>query len=358
MCLWTVYLRVVYLWAVCLWAVCLWAVLVPCMCLARALLEPCAARRVCAYRQAFYNLAMVLVAGSANLDFVVRAPRIPAPGQTLLGHSFRTDTGGKGANQAIACARAGGVPTRMLLALGCDSFAEPIEQALNAAGVALHVVRSDLPTGTAFICVADDAENAITVAPGANQALLAQHLPALSGVQYLLLQLETPLPTVMAYAAAGHEAGVTVVLNAAPGQPLPAELLALVDVLVVNQGELSQVTNCHGNVAECLAQLPGVPCVVVTLGAQGCCIRVAHSSGARYLSEAAFNIAAVDTTAAGDTFCGVLVASLAQQRTLEQSLVRASAAAALACTRAGAQDSIPTRAEVDQFLNTIGAYRQ
>ena len=301
---------------------------------------------------------MVLIAGSANLDFVVRAPRIPAPGQTLLGNSFRTYAGGKGANQAMACARAGGVPTRMLLALGRDSFAEPIEQALASAGVALHVVRSDLPTGTAFICVADDAENAITVVPGANHALLPEHLPSLSGVQYLLLQLETPLTTVMAYAAAGHEAGVTVVLNAAPAHALPAELLALVDVLIVNQGELSQVTNCPGSVAECLAQLPGVPCVVVTLGAQGCCARVIHSSGERYLCEAAFNITAVDTTAAGDTFCGVLVASLAQQHTLEHSLTRASAAAALACTRAGAQDSIPTRDELDQFLNSKGTSRK
>ena len=290
---------------------------------------------------------MILVAGSANLDFVVRAPRIPAPGETVLGSGFRTFAGGKGANQAIACARAGGVATQMLLGLGRDSFAEPIEASLTQAGVALHVHRtSDLPTGTAFICVSDDAENAITVAPGANSALRAEHLPDLAGVSHLLLQLETPLPTVTAYAAAARNAGVKVVLNAAPAQPLPSDLLELVDVLVVNEGELASISHCAGSVDDCLVKLPDVPCVVVTLGRRGC---VARAAGLTTI-QAAFAVTAVDTTAAGDTFCGVLVASLAQQHNLAHALVRASAAAALACTRPGAQDSIPTQGEIDQFL--------
>ena len=194
---------------------------------------------------------MILVAGSANLDFVVRAPHIPAPGETVLGGDFKTYPGGKGANQAIACARAGGVATSMLLGLGRDSFAQPIEASLNAAAVHLHIVRTDdLPTGTAFICVAASAENAITVAPGANSALRAEHLPDLSGFNYLLLQLETPLATVTAYAQAARKAGVAVVLNAAPAQALPNELLALVDVLVVNEGELASISNCTGSVAD------------------------------------------------------------------------------------------------------------
>jgi ribokinase len=291
---------------------------------------------------------MILVAGSANLDFVVRAPHIPAPGETVLGSDFRTFAGGKGANQAIACARAGGVATQMLLGLGHDSFAEPIEASLNAAGVRLHVVRAEnLPTGTAFICVSDDAENAITVAPGANSALRAEHLPDLKGVQYLLLQLETPLETVAAYAAAARKAGVKAVLNAAPAQALPFELLAYVDVLVVNEGELASISNCTGSVADCLNQLPDLPCIVVTLGGRGCCARVAGD----IVLQRAFAVTPIDTTAAGDTFCGVLVASLAQQHTLALALERASAAAALACTRPGAQDSIPTCTEVDQFLS-------
>ncbi|MGE8227089.1 MAG: PfkB family carbohydrate kinase, partial [Stenotrophomonas sp.] len=176
----------------------------------------------------------VLVAGSANLDFVVRAAHVPAPGETVLGREFRTFPGGKGANQAVACARAGGAATQMLLALGDDDFAKPIEASLNDAGVLLHAVRdAQLPTGTAFICLSDDAENAITVAPGANMALLPEHLPALDGVQWLLLQLESPLASVQAYATAARAAGVKVALNAAPAQVLPAELLAQLDMLIV-----------------------------------------------------------------------------------------------------------------------------
>ena len=308
----------------------------------------------------FYNETMILVAGSANLDFVVRAPHIPAPGETVLGSDFRTFAGGKGANQAIAVARSGGVATSLLLALGQDSFAEPIEASLNAAGVKLHVLRTkNLPTGAAFICVSDDAENAITVAPGANNALLPEHLPSLDGVDYLLLQLETPLATVVAYAKAARQAGVKVVLNAAPAQALPSELLASIDVLIVNEDELATVSNCAGSVAHCFAQLSDVPCLIVTLGGKGCCARwMGEVSGSvnarvsnRIIFQPAFSIPPVDTTAAGDTFCGVLVAGLAQQLALPKALARASAAAALACQRPGAQDSMPTRAEVDQFLS-------
>ncbi len=127
---------------------------------------------------------MILVAGSANLDFVVRAPHIPSPGETVLGGDFKTYPGGKGANQAVACARAGGAKTHLLAALGADAFAAPIEASLADAGVVLHVVRvTEQATGTAFICVSAQGENAITVAPGANQNLAPAHLPALSRLQ-------------------------------------------------------------------------------------------------------------------------------------------------------------------------------
>src|SRR5260221_3492132 len=176
---------------------------------------------------------MILVAGSANLDFVVRAPRIPAPGETVLGRDFQTFPGGKGANQAIASARAGAAPTAMLLALGNDTFAAPLEASLKAAGVRVHIVRSeDEPTGTAFICVADDAQNAITVAPGANNVLRDFHLPPLDGFTHLLLQLETPLATVKAYALAAParpaEAGSE---GPRPSKPAPA-LASAVGILL------------------------------------------------------------------------------------------------------------------------------
>jgi ribokinase len=302
---------------------------------------------------------MILVAGSANLDFVVRAGHIPAPGETVLGRDFKTFPGGKGANQAVACARAGGVPTAMLLALGNDAFATPLIDSLTQAGVQLHTVRAaSEPTGTAFICVSDDGENAITVAPGANHALLtehlAQHLPSLQGITHLLMQLETPLATVQAYAQAAKAQGVQVVLNAAPARALPAALLALVDVLIVNEGELIALTsgkgNEHSSVQDRLAQLP-VPCVVVTLGGQGCVARVKDAQGrSTFTEQGAFKVNVVDTTAAGDTFCGALVAALSQLAPLALALQHASAAAALACTQLGAQSSIPTKHAVAQLL--------
>lgn len=293
---------------------------------------------------------MILVAGSANLDFVVRAERIPAPGETVLGRGFQTFPGGKGANQAVACARAGGAATQMLLALGDDAFAAPIEASLRDAGVRLQVVRViGEPTGTAFVCLSDNAENAITVAPGANALLRPADLPSLAGVSHLLLQLETPIETVTAHARSARAAGVTVVLNAAPARALPPALLDALDVLIVNEGELAAIVgmavDTHRDLDAALARID-VPCVIVTLGAQGC---RARSAGA-VVEQPAFAVQAIDTTAAGDTFCGALVAALSQGAALPQALRQASAAAALACTRVGAQASIPTRDEVGAFL--------
>ncbi len=289
----------------------------------------------------------ILVAGSANLDFVVRAAHVPAPGETVLGREFATFPGGKGANQAVASARAGGVRTRMLLALGQDDFARPIEASLREAGVDPVIVRErSLPTGTAFICLSDDAENAITVAPGANMALRATDLPPLAGATHLLLQLETPIEVVTAYAQTARHVGVKVVLNAAPARALPAALLDAVDVLVVNEGELATLAGHAGSLIERIARLR-VPCVVVTLGARGC---LAWTRTNVHV-QPAFRIDAVDTTAAGDTFCGSLAAALARDCAMGDALRYASAASAIACTRLGAQSSIPSRAEVEAFLH-------
>lgn len=305
--------------------------------------------------------AMILVAGSANLDFVVRADHIPAPGETVLGQDFRTFPGGKGANQAVASARAGAASTHMLLAVGADPFAGPLLDSLDQAGVVRHTVQCpDEPTGTAFICVSASGENAITVAPGANMALRPEHLPPLQGTHALLMQLETPLPTVLAFAQAARAAGVRVLLNAAPAphNGLPEALLASIDVLVVNEGELSAIVG-PGPVAEQLARLE-VPCVVVTLGSEGCLAQLRQTADGKtaspqLLRQAGFAVEVQDTTAAGDTFCGVLAASLPPlgplaAEPLTRALRRACAAAALACTRAGAQTSIPSADEVNQFL--------
>lgn len=286
--------------------------------------------------------ASVLVAGSANVDFVVRAPHIPAPGETVLGRDLTMVAGGKGANQAVAAARAGGADTAMLVALGNDVFAPLLETSLAGAGVVLHRIRSDAPTGAALICVSDNAENAITVAPGANMSLKPGDLPDLAGTNGLLLQLETPLPTVIAYARAAHAHGIMVILNASPAQILPSELIAAIDVLVVNEDELTAIAGPHGSIAEKLVRLD-VPCAVATLGAKGAC---AFADGEFHL-QPAVAVTPVDTTAAGDTFCGVLAAALCAGDSLRAALGTACSAAGLAATRMGAQSSIPNRAEVE-----------
>jgi ribokinase len=217
---------------------------------------------------------------------------------------------------------------------------------LREAHVQLHRVQSDQPTGTAFICVSDDAENAITVAPGANGSLAPHHLPDLHGYSHLLMQLEIPIAAVTAYAHAAHRQGVRVVLNAAPMQTLPAELLELIDILVVNEGELASLVGASATVAQGLERIAHIPTVVVTLGARGCCAR---SQGAFHL-QSAFPVAPLDTTAAGDTFCGALVAALSLGADLPHALARGCAAGALACTRMGAQTSIPLQTEVSHFL--------
>jgi ribokinase len=297
----------------------------------------------------FVRKIMILVAGSANLDFVVRAGHIPAPGETVLGRSFQTFPGGKGANQAVACARAGGAPTAMLAALGDDDFAKPLMKSLTEAGVQLHTTRSSQPTGTAFICVSDEGENAITVSPGANDDLQPQHWPEDLKVSYLLMQLETPLPTVLAYAQAARRQGAKVVLNAAPARALPDELLRCVDILILNEGELATLAGSAGDVTAQLLRLSDshhLQDVIVTLGSEGC---IALHQG-HFLQQAAYKIQVLDTTGAGDTFCGTLVAALASGSNLQHSLQQASAASALACTKLGAQSSIPTRAEVLEFM--------
>lgn len=288
----------------------------------------------------------VLVAGSANLDFLTRVPHLPAPGETVLGPEYVTAPGGKGANQAVACARAGGA-VAFLGALGPDPFAASLLASLRQSGVHDWTVRVPVPTGAAFISVSEAGENSITVASGANAHLAPEHLPGLRGLTHLALQLEVPLPTVGAYARAAKEAGLEVVLNAAPAAPLPADLLAAVDLLMVNEGELTALAG-PGEPADQLAALSarGPHTVIVTLGARG--------AGAWHAGELlrvpGHPVRALDTTGAGDTFAGVLLAALSEGKSLGAALRRANVGAALACTRPGAQPSMPARAEIEAAL--------
>lgn len=288
----------------------------------------------------------VLVAGSANADFVIRASHIPAPGETVLGEDMAIVAGGKGANQAVACARAGGAPTAMLVALGQDASGAMLERSLREAGVELHIVRTDRSTGAAMITVSADAENAITVAPGANEALAEADLPDLAGVSWLVLQLETPLETVACYARAARSAGVKVLLNAAPARAIPTDLVAAIDVLVVNEAELAAIVGAEGSLADQLQRV-GVPLAIVTLGARGCCAW----SDDRFHLQPPYAVDAVDTTAAGDTFVGVLAAALARGMDLADAMRWSAAAGALAATRPGAQSSIPDAAVVAGLIS-------
>lgn len=284
---------------------------------------------------------MITVLGSANMDLVVTAPRAPALGETVTGSAFRTVPGGKGANQALAAARAGG-RVRFAGAVGDDAYGEQIRALLTADGIDVSALATTtVPTGTAHITVDAAGANSIVVVPGANgtvRSLTEAHRAAIADADTLLLQLELPLSVVVEAAAFAREHGTTTLLTPAPVQPLPPELLGSVDLLVPNEHEAAGLTGESGD-------------VLVTRGA----------AGARYqrrgrppVSVPAFRVDAVDTTAAGDTFVGAFAVARTEQPDLTSALRWASAAAALSVQRFGASTSMPRRAEIDAFLRASG----
>ncbi len=303
----------------------------------------------------------ILVVGSLNMDQVVRIPHLPALGETLLGAgSLKLVPGGKGANQAVAMARLGASVT-MAGRVGSDPFGEQLLKALHNDGIDTDLVHVDKEeaSGVAFIFLAPDGENAIVVASGANMQVGndVEHMNAiyaiLQNMQALVLQLEIPLPTVQKLIKAGHEAGILVVLNVAPAQPLSKELLAQVSVLVVNESEASLLS---GQRVESLedAQIVGrvlhgygIPTVVVTLGARGAVLVTGEATGqSRTIYQATPKVQVVDTTAAGDCFVGALTLALTEGQTHEDALRFAVHASTLKVTKFGAQSGLPTREEV------------
>jgi ribokinase len=294
----------------------------------------------------------VVVVGSANVDLAVDVPRHPASGETILGGDLRRSPGGKGANQAVAAARAGGADTTFVGALGRD---DAVLESLRGAGVRTDVVeRVDAPTGTALITVSPDGENAIVVAPGANSRARVQAVQAerVAGADVVLAQLEIPLDTVVA-AARARRAGALFVLNAAPSRELPGEVWEQLDVLVVNEHEAADLAVGSSSAepeALATALLARVPAVVITLGVEGSLVAV-RDAGAVHVPAA--RVTAVDTTGAGDTYCGVLAAALAGSAGLVDAARLAGAAGALAVTRAGAQDSVPAADDVVALAKTL-----
>jgi len=291
---------------------------------------------------------MIVVFGSLNFDFLFAMDHLPSAGETALARSFQGAPGGKGANQAVAAAR-DGADVHMIGCVGRDLFGDTLIHGLQQAGVMCVIGRSDQPTGCASVCVDAKGENAIAVAPGANLALRADAVPEqlLTPNTTFVLQMEVMAEQNWRLMRRAKAAGARTMLNVAPATFVPAEALDLTDVLVVNRGELNTLatsfgiaTADHRALAKTLAERHGLVCIV-TLGNQGAYAAAVDAA----FSIEAFRVEAIDTVGAGDTFCGVLAASLDREPDLGEGLRRATVAAALACTRGGAQPSIPSAGE-------------
>ena len=303
----------------------------------------------------------VCVIGSANVDYTVALPRLPNPGETVSGGTLLVNLGGKGANQAVAARRLGG-EVRLIGCVGDDADGRRIRESLAAAGIGVEGLRasSEAATGTALIMVDAQGRNQIAVAPGANHRLtvemIAPYAESIAWAEVVACQLETPLPVVRWAVGEARRHGVTTVLNPAPVQPLDADLLALVDYLTPNEHEAARLAGRPVDSLESAGEAAnrlladGAGVVLVTMGQQG----VLACDGESVVHFPAFPVNAVDTTAAGDAFNGALAVGLAAGGTLEQAIPLASAAAALTCTKRGAQDSLPERAEVEAFLRSLG----
>ena len=297
----------------------------------------------------------VVVVGSANVDLVYTVASIPAPGETVLATGGSRHPGGKGANQAIAAARAGAATTFVAL-LGNDDGGALLRDSLRGAGVVDATRITAGETGTALITVDARAENTIVVNSGANALFTsltddqAQHI---RDAELLVLQLEIPLETVRAAAAVARAAGTRVLLNAAPVRPLPSEVLALVDVLIVNETEAAQLAGDDATdlFSRAQALTRSVPSVIITLGSAGSILL--HRGDAELTRVEAHEVEAVDTTGAGDTFCGALASALDEGLDLASAARFATAASALSVQRAGAVPSIPHRKEIDSFVSSL-----
>lgn len=299
----------------------------------------------------------IVVVGSSNTDMIIKVPRIPKPGETILGGVFATAAGGKGANQAVAAARAGG-EVGLVARVGEDMFGEKAVQGFISDRINVNHVKKDKknPSGVALIFVGADGENSIAVASGANGALSPADVnfarKVIESADILVLQLEVPLETVRAAAEIAANAGVKVILNPAPACLLGDDILKHVTIITPNESEaelLTAIKVVDEKSAERAAQAlidKGVETVLVTLGPKGVWIKT------RNISQLVpgFVVKAVDSTAAGDVFNGALAVALAEKKSLLEAARFANAAAALSVTKLGAQPSAPTRQEIEKFL--------
>ncbi len=300
----------------------------------------------------------IVVVGSSNTDMIIQLGKIPVPGETVLGGKFSIAAGGKGANQAVAAARAGGNIT-FIACVGDDMFGNQAVEGFIGDGINVEYIKrvENAASGVALIFVGKGGENSIAVASGANANLHPEDITDLKQVitkaQILVMQLETPIDTVTRAAQLAHEAGVKVILNPAPAQPLDDELLKMISIITPNEIEAELLTNIKvedeisaGNAADVLLG-KGIGSVLITLGARG----VLLATGEKQELIPGFEVDVVDTTAAGDVFNGVLAVGLAENKPFDEAIRFANAAAALSVTKLGAQPSAHSREEIDFFLN-------
>lgn len=297
----------------------------------------------------------ILVVGSLNADLVVRTPRFPQPGETISGEDLQVIPGGKGANQAVAAARLG-ANVSILGRVGKDNFGDLLLDNLETNNVnAKHVQRDDVSTGTAIIVVDDNGQNSIVLSAGANGKVSSSDVEhaSFSDFSLLLLQLEIPTPTVLSATKLAKENGVRVILNPAPAKELPDELISLIDIIIPNETELSILTGIEVKdipSAEKAAKRlldRGAQNVIVTLGSNGV-VTVTQKST---LHIPSFKVNVVDTTAAGDAFIGGFAIALLQNKSLNDAVRYGCVTGALATTKFGAQPSLPTKEEVENFIS-------
>ena len=305
-------------------------------------------------------MSKLVVLGSVNADHVLQVPNFPRPGETLHGHNYAVIAGGKGANQAVAATRLG-ADVSFIACVGDDSFGLDIRKKFSDDGINVDavMVEKGTPTGIAMIQVSQSGENSICISAEANACLtverLQPHLAVISHAEMLLMQLETPLTTVLEAAKVARQSATKVVLNPAPAQILTDELLALVDIITPNETEAQLLTGirvCDDNSAQQAADIlhkKGIKLVLITLGKAG--VWVSENSTGHKVSG--FSVKAVDTTAAGDTFNGALLTGFLENKSLQDAIMFAHAAAAITVTGVGAQTSIPHQQQVQTFLEEM-----
>ena len=299
----------------------------------------------------------IVIVGSINTDMIVKVPRIPKPGETILGGEFSTAAGGKGANQAVAAARAGGDVT-FIARVGNDMFGKQALEDFESNNINAKYIKTDNaePSGVALIFVDEKGENSIAVASGANARLshrdVTEAEEVIKSADILLMQLETPMESVKRAAKIAKEAGVKVILNPAPACPLDNTLLSTLYVITPNESEAELLTDISvtdfpsAEKAAFILLDRGVEVAIITMGIKGALIKT------RELTKIVpgFKVNAVDSTAAGDVFNGSLVVAMAEGKTLEETVQFANAAAALSVTKLGAQPSAPKRVEIERML--------